>query len=129
MNPSLKRPTLLAAFGLLAALQLPLAVAQSNDEHAGHHPQGAAAGQPQPQSGAMQAPGSMGQMPQGGMMDHGQMKSGQMMDHGNMDHGQMMQQMHEQHMNHGQMNHGNMGQGQMNHGSMPPASKDGKNGQ
>lgn len=111
-----RRTTQLAAaltLGLLAALPLPQAVAQS--EHEGHHPQNAPAA-------AKQAQGNMGksqQMPQGGMMDHSQMNHGQMMDHGSMDHQQMMQQMHEQH---------------MNHGSMPPAqtapaTKDGKDGQ
>ncbi|MCQ4347470.1 hypothetical protein NGA35_08545 [Pseudomonas stutzeri] len=112
MTTSLKRPTLLAAFGLLAALHLPQALAQGENEHAGHHPQGAATGQPQSQSGAMPAPGNVGQMPQGGMMDHGRMQPGQMMDHG-----QTMQQMHEQHMNHGQMGHG-----QMNPGDAPSAT-------
>ena len=110
MIPSLKRPTLLAAFGLLAALQLPQALAQSNDEHAGHHPQGSATGQAQPQSSA---PDNMGQMPHQGSM----MKHGQMMEHGNMDHGKTMQQMHEQHMDHGQKGHG-----QMNHGGTPSAT-------
>lgn len=114
MIANTKRNTLFAAtlaLGLLGALQLPQAVAQS--EHDEHHPQSAqAAGKPGP------ATMGQGQMPQGGMMDHGQ----------------MMQQMHDQHMNHGQMDHGNMGQGQMNHGSMPPAkvapkTKDGKDGQ
>lgn len=125
MIANTKRNTLFAAtlaLGLLGALQLPQAVAQS--EHDEHHPQSAqAAGKPGP------ATMGQGQMPQGGMMDHSQMNPGQMMDHG-----QMMQQMHDQHMNHGQMDHGNMGQGQMNHGSMPPAkvapkTKDGKDGQ
>lgn len=129
MTTTSKRTTLLAtslAFGLLAALQLPQAVAQ--DEHEGHHPQNAPASQPvapKAQADGMQGQGNMGkaQMPQGGMMDHGKM-----------DHGQMMQQMHDQHMGQGQMDHGNMGQGQMNHDSMPPAkaapsTKDGKNGQ
>lgn len=123
MTTTSKRTTLLAtslAFGLLAALQLPQAVAQSKNEHEGHHPQGAATSQPA--------------MPQaGGMMDHGNIDHSQM-GHGQMNHDQMMKQMHDQHMNNGQMDHGNMGQGQMNHGSMPPAkaepkTKDGKNGQ
>lgn len=120
MTTSLKRPTLLAAFGLLAALQLPQALAQSNDEHAGHHPQGAATGQPQPQSGV---PGNMGQMPQGGMMKHGQMQPGQMMEHDHMDHRQMMQQMHEQHMNHGQMGHGQMNPGDAPSGTTPDSQE------
>jgi uncharacterized protein involved in copper resistance len=123
MTTPSKRTTLLAtslAFGLLAALQLPQAVAQS--EHDGHHPQTAPTGQPA-------APKAQA----GGMMNHGNMDHSQM-GHGQMNHEQMMKQMHDQHMNHGQMDHGNMGQGQMNHGSMPPAkgapaSKDGKNGQ
>lgn len=115
MTTFTKRNTRFAAalgLGLLAALQLPQAVAQN--EHEGHHPQNAPAA-------ARQGQGNMGQgqqMPQGGMMDHSQM------GHGGMSHEQMMQQMHEQHMNNGQMNHG----------SMPPAkaapkTKDGKNGQ
>ncbi|MCM2318571.1 MAG: hypothetical protein NDI93_04485 [Pseudomonas sp.] len=130
MIANTKRNTLFAttlALGLLGALQLPQAMAQS--EHDGHHPQTA-------QAAGKQGPATMGQgqMPQGGMMDHSQMNQGQMMDHGSMDHGQTMQQMHDQHMNHGQMDHGNMGQGQMNHGSTPPAkaapkTKDGKDGQ
>lgn len=78
-----RRTTQLAAaltLGLLAALPLPQAVAQSAHE-----------------APPLQA------APATGMMDHNQM-----MDHGSMDHQQMMQQMHEQHMNQGQTNHGSM---------------------
>ena len=113
MTTTSKRTTLLAtalAFGLLAALQLPQAVAQS--EHDGHHPQTAPTGQPA-------APKAQA----GGMMNHGNMDHSQM-GHGQMNHEQMMKQMHDQHMNHGQMDHGSMPPAKA-----APASKDGKNGQ
>ena len=118
MTTPSKRTTLLAtslAFGLLAALQLPQAVAQS--EHDGHHPQNAPASQPVAPKAAA-----------GGMMDHGNMDHSQMghgqMNHDQMNHEQMMKQMHDQHMNHGQMDHGSMPPAKA-----APASKDGKNGQ
>lgn len=124
MTTTSKRTTLLAAslaFGLLAVLQLPQAVAQN--EHEGHHPQSAPASQPvapKAQAGGMMDHGNMDHS----QMGHGQMNHEQMMKDGSMDHDQMMKQMHDQH----------MGQGQMDHGSMPPAkaapsTKDGKDGQ
>ncbi|WP_313027297.1 hypothetical protein [Pseudomonas lopnurensis] len=85
----------LLAFGLIAALNLGSAYAQS--EHDDHHPQNAPAEQAAPPK-----PG------QGSMMQ-------------GMDHDRMMQ-MHDEHMGNGQMmDHGDMGDSGMGNG---PMSKD-----
>lgn len=122
MTTSFKRPSLLAttlAFGLLAALQLPQALAgNKGDEYRD---------KPRPSSAAIPATPAQKAQPnaQGDLRNKGQMGMEKMspsgMEHHNMDHDRAMQQMHQNH-------------GQMNHGSMPPAkaepkAKDRKNGQ
>lgn len=88
------------ALGLLAALPLPQAVAQS--AHEGHHPQTA---------------------PAAGTMDHGSMDHQQMMQ-------QMHEQhMNQGQMEHGKMGHGQMNHGSMPPAQTAPATKDGKDGQ
>lgn len=102
---SFKRKTLIAstlACGLLAALQLPQAMARN--DHAGQHGPNAHSD-----------------------MSHGLMGLDRMSDrgtaHNNMDHERNMQRMHE---NRGQMDHGNMGQGRQNHGLTPPSHGKGR---
>ncbi len=81
----------MAAFGLIAALQL--ATAQAQSEHDGHRPNGAPSTQTSTQA------------------DHPSQPHGGMMNHPGMDHDTMMQ-MHEQHMG---SDHRSMSKGQMRH--------------